>query len=59
MIIFLDYVGFVMNFELSGPELKYTMKPTEAEVFDTQQQAKHAIKVNNIPVDKVSLLQYN
>lgn len=59
MIIFEDNKGFVMDYDLSGPELKYTMKPSEAEVFDTQQQAKYAIKVNNLPVDKTSLLRYN
>jgi hypothetical protein len=59
MIIFVDDEGFVMNFNISGPMLKYTLRQADAQDFDTRTQAMHVVKVNEIPVDKVSLLQYN
>ena len=54
MIIFVSYKGFVMDFERSGPELKYTQHPSEAQDFDTATQAMFIVKVNKIDVDNVS-----
>ena len=54
MIIFVSNKGFVMDFELSGPVLKYTQQPSEAQDFDTATQAMFTVKVNKIDVDKVS-----
>ena len=59
MLIFVDDKGFVMDYTLSGPELKYTMRTENAEVYDTQTQATYAVRINKISVDKVSFVSYN
>jgi hypothetical protein len=58
MFIFVDDKGFVMDFDKSGPELKYTQRPADAESFDTMSQVQCTIKVNGIDVDKISILRY-
>jgi hypothetical protein len=59
MLIFVDDKGFVMDYTLSGPELKYTMRRADAEVFEMESQARFAVRVNKISVDKVSFVSYN
>jgi hypothetical protein len=38
--------GFVKDFDLSGPDLRFTQYPTLAQDFDTVQQANHIIRHN-------------
>lgn len=46
--IFVEGRGFVMSFDHSGPRLQFTLYPSLAQDFDTEQQAKHIIKVNQL-----------
>lgn len=58
LILCVDDKGFVMDFARSGPELKYTLRPSEAQQFDTRWQAMCIVRANKI-VDNVSIMPYN
>lgn len=47
-VIFANLRGFVMNYESSGPELKYTLGFLHAQTYDTWAQANFAAKFNSI-----------
>lgn len=49
--------GFVMDFDKSGPELKFTQYIASAQDFDTVQQANHIIRVNGLDPVGCALLQ--
>jgi len=46
--IYVPNSGFVMDFDLSGPELKFVQHLKDAQAFDTITQAKHVIRHNQL-----------
>lgn len=58
MIIFVKGLGFVMDFNMSGPALKFTMDPTCVETFETVQQVNVIIKVNFLHKEDCSVMKF-
>lgn len=53
LLMYVNGMGFVMDFELSGPELMYTSVVAQAQQFDTRSQIRHIMISNDIDVHKV------
>lgn len=49
--------SFVMDFEKSGPELKFAQYIAFAQDFETVQQSNHIIRVNGLDPASCILLQ--
>lgn len=47
-LIFVDDEGFMMDFDLSGPVLKYTLRVCDAQVFDNTTQCRFTVNVNQV-----------
>jgi hypothetical protein len=46
LYLYVKNLGFVMDFDQSGPTLKFVMDPWKAQPFDTVQQVNVIIKAN-------------
>lgn len=58
IFLYVDGKGFVMDFEKSGPELKFAQCIVASENFETVSQANHTIRSNHLdPVSCVLLQQ--
>ena len=58
MYIYVPFNGFIMDFDKSGPVLKFTEILSDSEKFDTTHQANHIINVNSLgPLNCVILYE--
>ena len=53
MLMYVNGMGFVMDFGLSGPTLTYTSVVAQAQHFDTRMQVRGCMIANNIEDHKV------
>lgn len=55
-LIFVDDKGFMMDFDLSGPVLKYTLRTCDAQRFDSTSQCRFTVNVNNVDPQSVTFV---
>lgn len=58
-LIFVDDSGFMMDFDLSGPVLKYTLRTCDAQQFDNITQCRFTVNVNTINPQDVTFVPMN
>lgn len=56
--IFVKDNGFLMDFDKSGPTVKFTLNANDAQDFDTVVQAEFIIKANKLVRNDCQFIQF-